>query len=159
MAGHRGREVRAWTLDVEMDHPDIAQLRGPGHQRVQEDGGGRGGTMDVDLIARSDPRDSLLGRDDPHQPARGIRQARAVDPVARAAVMTGLSTGLSRAAPGSWITSAVTIPNIPSWPSACWRMWQWNAQAPGSLQSMMTSQRSPGFTPSVSQVNAAGPSG
>ena len=46
---------------------------------------------------------------------------------------------------------------MPSWPSACWRMWQWKAHAPGSSQRMTTSQRSPGLTPSVSHVNAADP--
>ena len=38
-------------------------------------------------------------------------------------------------------------------------MWQWNAHAPGLSQSMTTSQRSPGLTPSVSQLKAALPSG
>src|SRR5262249_42110303 len=35
--------------------------------------------------------------------------------------------------------SAVTIPNMPCSPSACERMWQWNAHAPASLHSTITS--------------------
>ena len=51
------------------------------------------------------------------------------------------------------------MPNIPSRPSTWGRMWQWNAQTPGCLAVITASQRSPGFTPSVSQSKDAGPSG
>ena len=96
--------------------------------------------------------------------APGMRQVSAVDPPSRAAVRIGpadaaaVAAGRSSApAVGlSWTTSAVTIPNIPSWPSACGRMWQWKAQAPGSSHLTITSQRSPGLTPSVSQGKRLG---
>src|SRR6266568_2766674 len=52
--------------------------------------------------------------------------------------------------------SAVTIPNIPAEPSACVRMWQWNAHTPGLSATTIASHRSPGATLSVSHLNAAG---
>src|SRR3989304_3583792 len=51
------------------------------------------------------------------------------------------------------------MPNMPAGPSACGRMWQWKAQAPGLRHSITASQRSPGLTPRVSQVKAALPKG
>ena len=91
----------------------------------------------------------------------------AVEPAAEAADRIGSATVVARvneaspteAVAASWTTSAVTMPNIPSWPSAWGRMWQWNAHAPGSSAVTITSQRSPGLTPSVSAKNDAEPSG
>jgi hypothetical protein len=52
--------------------------------------------------------------------------------------------------------SAVTMPNIPAELSAWLRMWQWNAQTPGSSASTIASHRSPGATLIVSQRNGCG---
>lgn len=54
------------------------------------------------------------------------------------------------------ITSAVTMPNMPLRDSACVRMWQWNAHAPSSVQSTITSWRSPGAIFSVSHIYGTG---
>ena len=48
--------------------------------------------------------------------------------------------------------SAVTMPNMPSGPSTCGRMWQWNAQIPGSSARTTKSYRAPGATTSVSSM-------
>ena len=37
VAGHRGSQVGAWTLGMEMDHAHVAQLGRPGHQRIEQD--------------------------------------------------------------------------------------------------------------------------
>jgi len=70
-----------------------------GNQCVEQDG--RGCAVDIHLFAGADTGDGLIGTDESHQLATGTRQTSAVEPVARAAVTTGLSFGLSRAAPGS----------------------------------------------------------
>ncbi len=48
---HLGRQMRAWPLAMQMNNPNIAQLRRPGHQGVQEDGWRGSGAMEIDLLA------------------------------------------------------------------------------------------------------------
>jgi hypothetical protein len=52
--------MRPRPFDVEVDHPDVVQLRRPGDERLEQDGRGRSGTVDVDLIAGADPSDGLI---------------------------------------------------------------------------------------------------
>ena len=66
MSGHLGCEVRPRTLDVEMDDANVPQLRGARDQRIQQDGGRRRGTVEVDGLVRPDAGDGLGGRDDAH---------------------------------------------------------------------------------------------
>ena len=56
---HRRGEVRAWSLHVQVDHADVAQLGRPGDERVEQDGRDRGGGLDVELVPRADAGDGL----------------------------------------------------------------------------------------------------
>ena len=78
-----------------------------------------------------------------HDP--GLRYAR------RALTMASMSEALGTT------MRVLTMPNMPLWPSAWGRMWQWNAQIPGVVALIRTSQRSPGLTPRVSHSNDAAP--
>ena len=60
VTGHLRAPDAARPFDVEVDHPDVAQLRRPGDQRIEQDRRGRSGTVDVDLVARADPGDGLI---------------------------------------------------------------------------------------------------
>ena len=84
----------------------------------------------------------------PGDPAGGGRRAGGADAATTGVTPVEVS---STAAVASWMTSAVTIPNIPSCPSACGRMWQWNAQAPGILAIDHHVPALTGVDPSVSQ--------
>ena len=50
------------SLRVEVDDRDVAQLRRPRDERVEQDLRGRGRALDVDLVAGPDPGDGFLGR-------------------------------------------------------------------------------------------------
>ena len=57
VAGHLRLEMRAGSFYVEMDDLDIGQLICPRNERVEQDGWGRGGRVNVNLFARSDTCD------------------------------------------------------------------------------------------------------
>lgn len=67
MAGHLRSEVRAWPLRVEVDDRHVAELLGPIHERVQQDGGRGCRAMEVHVVARADDRRGLCGGDDAHR--------------------------------------------------------------------------------------------
>jgi len=48
---HLGREMRPRSLDVQVDHADVAQLRRPCHEGVEQDGRRRRRAVEVDLLA------------------------------------------------------------------------------------------------------------
>src|SRR5437867_2744043 len=82
-----------------------------------------------------------------------LTPARALDP---AAGVNGAPVKVARVMCHPETMSAVTIPNMPVWPSACPRMWQWNAHAPTASAVTIASHRSPGATFRVSHLNGAG---
>ena len=47
---HVRGEVRPWTLDVEVDHADVPQVVGAGHERIEQDRRHRGRAVQVDLL-------------------------------------------------------------------------------------------------------------
>ena len=67
VAGHLGREVRPGSLDVEMDDTDVMEFRRSFDERIEQDGRGRRGTVDVHLVPGSDRIDGLLGADSSHE--------------------------------------------------------------------------------------------
>jgi hypothetical protein len=54
------------SLAVEMGDADIVQLSRPLHERPEQDLGGGGGALDVDLITGLDPGDGFRGGHDTH---------------------------------------------------------------------------------------------
>ena len=65
---HLGRQVRPGPLAVEVDDADVAELRRPRDERVEEDRRRRRRALEVDLLAGRDAGDGLGGGDDAHRP-------------------------------------------------------------------------------------------
>ena len=59
VAGHLGRQVRPRPLDVEVDDPDVVQLRGARDERVEQDRRRRRRAVHVDLVAGAHGGDGL----------------------------------------------------------------------------------------------------
>jgi hypothetical protein len=164
LAGTSGPVARCWTAHVRTV-PDSAVVPGSVGRAVNRRAPSRR-RRSSDRRPVEDSCDRVESATGPGGGLRWPRSASATTGVqvcplviaSAQALASALGTALPETAPHLTM-SAVTIPNMPSKPSACWRMWQWNAHAPGSSHSMTTSQRSPGLTPRVSQVNAAEPSG
>ena len=60
-------QVRAGALRVEVDHPDVAELGGAGHEGIEEDRRSCRRAVDVDLLAARDACDGLGRPDDAHR--------------------------------------------------------------------------------------------
>jgi hypothetical protein len=61
-----------------MDHRDVAEFRGAGYQRIEEDGWGCSGALKIELLTAADAGNSFLRSDDLHGRSLGaaVRRAR-----------------------------------------------------------------------------------
>ena len=66
---HLGREMGARSLAMEMDDPDVAQLRGSRDERIEQDRRRGRCPVQVDLLAGLDVGNGFLGSDDTHGPS------------------------------------------------------------------------------------------
>ena len=76
---HLRGQVRPGSLGVEVDHADVVEFRCSRHEGVEQDRGHRRGALEVDLVARPDVGDGLVGSDDPrtlasHSPGDHLRR-------------------------------------------------------------------------------------